>query len=348
MKILVTGGAGYIGSHTIIEILERSDYEVVSIDNFCNSFPETFDRIEEITGKRVHNEAFDLSEAEPTRAFFEANPDIVGVIHFAALKAVGESMRKPLLYYQNNLNSLINLLSCCNEFGVKGFIFSSSCTVYGTLDELPATEAAPVKKQISSYGHTKYVGEQILEQYTQTNANFSSIALRYFNPVGAHPTGLNGEIPLGRPENLLPIITQTAIGIREGFSVYGDDYETRDGTCVRDYIHVSDIANAHLLALQHLLNDTKKENNFDIFNLGSGNGVTVMEIVNSFERLSGKKLNYEVGPRREGDLEAIYADNTKARTVLKWVPKYDLDHMISSAWKWEQHLRNSIRWEVDS
>jgi len=334
MKILVTGGAGYIGSHTIIEILEKTDFEVISVDNFSNSTPHTFDRIEEITGIRVNNYNIDLVNLEFTKKLFTEHPDISGIIHFAALKAVGESMAQPLRYYNNNINSLINLLTC---FDKAYFIFSSSCTVYGNFSSLPVTEQSPVQKPESVYGITKLVGEYLLEDHTNVNRELNSISLRYFNPVGAHQSGLIGEIPVDRPNNLVPIITKTAAGITDSIVVFGDDYQTRDGTCIRDYVHVSDIAYAHLQALQFIMSG-KYEKTYEVFNLGTGQGVTVLEMITAFEKTTGIKLNYKIGERRAGDIEAIYSDSSKAKELLGWEPDYGIEDMMLSAWKWQQHL----------
>lgn len=342
MKILVTGGAGYIGSHTLIDILEQTTHEVVSIDNFCNSDPDVFQRIAQITGKEVSNYNIDLKDYEGLKRVFEAQESpIDGIIHFAALKAVGESVEKPVKYYENNLNGLINLLKCVEKFGVKSFIFSSSCTVYGNTDLQPVTEETPTQIPESPYGYTKLVGEKILQDFTKTKAGFKSLSLRYFNPVGAHISGKNGELPKGRPNNLVPVVTQFASGWVDDLIVHGNDYETRDGTAIRDYIHVSDIARAHVLAIEYL--DKLNELSFyDVFNLGSGNGVTVLEVIEAFERQAGIKLDYKIGPRRAGDVEKIYANNSKAVSVLNWLPQYSIDQAMSSAWRWQQEL-NQIR-----
>lgn len=342
MKILVTGGAGYIGSHTIIDILEKTGHEVVSIDNYSNSDAHTFERIRQITGRKVKNYNIDLCDYERLRSeFFEVERGIEGIIHFAAFKAVGESVEKPLMYYHNNLNGLINLLRSSQEFNVKYFIFSSSCTVYGNTKEQPVTEDTPAQQTESPYGYTKLVGEKILEDFTHSNKNFKSIALRYFNPVGAHMSGLNGELPKGKPNNLVPIVTQFASGWLPALQVYGDDYDTRDGTPIRDYIHVSDISHAHVLAME-LLAGGKSPKSYDVFNLGNGLGVTVLEVLRAFEKVTGLKLDYKIGPRRPGDVEVIYANNHKARTQLQWQPEYDIEDAMRSAWKWQEYL-NTIR-----
>ncbi len=336
MKILITGGAGYIGSHTILEVLEKTSWGVISADNFLRSSPHTFERIKKISGKEVLNHNTDLCDLEKTRKIFSENPDIQGVIHFAALKSVPESVEKPELYFHNNNDSLKNILTCIKEFGIKNFIFSSSCSVYGNIDKLPVNEETPLQKAQSPYAQTKKDGEKILLEFSQRNPSVHSIALRYFNPVGAHQSGLNGENPIGKPDNVVPAITQTAIGKILQFSVFGNDYNTRDGSCIRDYIHVSDIAYAHVLALQALFKN-KISKNFEIINLGTGNGVTVLEAIKAFEKASGKKLNYTIAPRRAGDVEAIYSDSSKAKKLLGWTPKYNIEEMMASAWKWEMN-----------
>ncbi len=335
-KILVTGGCGYIGSHTIVDLIENG-FEVISIDDNSRSTTYLLDGIEKITGKKVKNYKVDLKDYNDTRAIFEENEDIAGIIHFAAYKAVGESVEEPLMYYENNLFSLINLLKCVQEFAVPHFVFSSSCTVYGSPDTIPVTEESPIKKAESPYGSTKQMGEEMIMNVVQVN-DAKAILLRYFNPVGAHPSGLIGELPLGKPANLVPAITQTAIGKIPSMQLWGADYDTRDGSCIRDYIHVCDIAHAHTLALQYLI-ENKNKTNCDIFNLGTGNGVTVLEAIKAFEEVSGKKLNYKVGPRRPGDVVAIYANNNLARTALNWQIKYDLKEMMRTAWAWELKIK---------
>lgn len=337
MKILITGGAGYIGSHTIIELLENTDWEVISVDNYSNSSEATYKRIKEITGKQFQYYNVDLKDVEATKKVFESHADISGIIHFAAFKSVPESVANPLTYYDNNINSLINILSCQNEFNVPNLIFSSSCSVYGNTTELPVTEETPMQKAESPYAYTKQVGEKIVDDFIFANQNFKAISLRYFNPVGAHKSGLNGELPLSTPNNLVPYITQTAIGKLEKLIIFGGDYATPDGTCIRDYIHVSDIANAHVLALQKLI-ENKHFQNHNIINLGTGKGVSVLEAVKAFEKVSDRKLNYVIGDRRSGDVEVIYANNQKAQQLLGWKPIYDIDEMMLSAWKWEQYL----------
>ena len=335
-KILVTGGCGYIGAHTILDLIENG-FEPICVDNNSRSTPVLLTGIRNLTGKAVKNYKVDLCIFDDTHAIFQENPDIEGIIHFAAYKAVGESVKQPLLYFENNLISLMNILKCVKEFEVPYFIFSSSCTVYGNPDHVPVTEASPIKPAESPYGSTKQMGEQIVSEVTK-GAFTQSILLRYFNPVGAHPSALIGEIPLGRPENLVPAITQTAIGKLPKMNVYGSDYPTRDGSCVRDYIHVCDIAHAHTLAIKYLL-EQKNNNRCEVFNLGTGNGVTVLEAINAFEKVSGVKLNYVIAPRRPGDVIAVYADNALAKKELGWDPGFTLEDMMSTAWKWEQKLK---------
>jgi UDP-glucose 4-epimerase len=336
-KILVTGGCGYIGAHTIVDLIENG-FNPVCIDNNSRSTPALLTGIKEITGVAVKNYKVDLANFDETYAVFQENTDIKGIIHFAAYKAVGESVQKPLLYFENNLFSLINILKCTKEFKVPHFIFSSSCTVYGSPDKIPVTEESPTKPAESPYGATKQMGEEIVRDVTKTE-NLHSVLLRYFNPVGAHPSTLIGELPLGKPENLVPAITQTAIGKIKELTVYGDDYPTRDGSCIRDFIHVSDIAHAHTLALQHLI-ESKNAEKCEVYNLGTGNGVTVLEAIKAFEKVSGQKLNYKIGPRRPGDIMAIYANNSLAKEKLGWDTKYSLDDMMNTAWKWELKLRD--------
>jgi len=335
-KILVTGGCGYIGSHTIVDLIENG-FDVISIDDNSRSTTYLLEGIEKITGKKVKNYKVDLKDYNDTRAVFQENEDIAGIIHFAAYKAVGESVEEPLMYYENNMFSLVNLLKCVQEFSVPHFVFSSSCTVYGNPDSIPVTEQSPIKKAESPYGSTKQMGEEVIMNVVKV-AQFKAILLRYFNPVGAHPSALIGELPLGKPANLVPAITQTAIGKIPEMMVWGSDYDTRDGSCIRDYIHVSDIAHAHTLALQYLM-DNKNKTNCDIFNLGTGNGVTVLEAIKAFEEVSGRKLNYKLGPRRPGDVVAIYANNNFATSSLGWEIKYDLKEMMRTAWAWEQKIK---------
>lgn len=335
MKILVTGGTGYIGSHTVVELQERG-YEVYIIDSLFNSSAEIVDAIEEITGERPHFEQFDLCDKAKVFEFFRNNPDIKACIHFAAHKAVGESVEKPLKYYQNNLVSFMNLLEAMNEFGVRDFVFSSSCTVYGEPEYLPVDENAMIKPATSPYGNTKQICEEILED-TIGSANIQGISLRYFNPIGAHDSAKIGELPLGVPNNLVPYITQTAIGKREKLMVFGDDYNTPDGSCIRDYIHVVDLAKAHIVALERLLQN-KNITPYEIFNLGTGKGYSVFEVVNTFEKVSGVKLNYEVASRRDGDVVEVWADTNYANEELGWRAQRDLESMLDSAWKWELAL----------
>ncbi len=336
-KILVTGGAGYIGSHTLIDLIENG-YEVICVDNHSRSNPVILEGVEKITGQKIKNYIVDLCNFDDTFAIFQENTDIVGVIHFAAYKSVGESVEKPLLYFENNLTSLINLLKCIQEFEIPWFVFSSSCTVYGNPDEMMVTELTMPKPAESPYGYTKQMGEQIVNEFSKS-AKTACILLRYFNPVGAHPSALIGELPIGKPQNLIPAITQTAIGKIPKLVVHGGDYPTRDGTCVRDYVHVCDVAHAHTLSLNYL-KAIKFKRSSEVFNLGTGNGITVLEAINAFEKVSNKKLNYEIGPRRPGDVVAIYANNDHAKNELEWQPKYSLDDMLLTAWKWEQQLKN--------
>jgi UDP-glucose 4-epimerase len=310
---------------------------VISVDNNSRSNPRILEGIEKITGKKIKNYKVDLCNFDDTCAIFQENEDIVGIIHFAAFKSVGESVQQPLMYFENNLLSLINLLKCVQEFNIAYFVFSSSCTVYGNPDTIPVTELTPPKPAESPYGYTKQMGEQVINEFSKIS-QARCILLRYFNPVGAHPSALIGELPVGRPANLVPAITQTAIGKLPEVTVYGDDYDTRDGSCIRDYIHVCDIAHAHTLGLEYLLKEkgTKK---CEVFNLGTGNGVTVLEAIRAFEKVSGIKLNYTIGPRRPGDVIAIYANNDLARNQLGWIPKYSLEDMMATAWKWEQKLK---------
>lgn len=335
--IIVTGGAGYIGSHTIIELLQQTDYNIVSIDNFSNSNSDTFDRIEAITGKRIKNLNVDICNLEALELALSKVKNPIGIIHFAAYKSVPQSVADPLLYYHNNLGSLVNILKICKKLNISNFIFSSSCSVYGNVDVLPVTEQTPFAVAESPYAQTKQMGEEIVSNFTKSEPTFKSVLLRYFNPVGAHPSGLNGEYPRGRPDNLVPYITQTAAGILQKLTVFGGDYDTRDGSCVRDYIHVSDIADAHVKALNYLI-DNKQKQTTSVFNLGTGNGVSVLEAIHSFEKVTEKKLNYEVGPRRVGDVINIFANNDFVKQELNWIPKYNLDEMMLSAWKWQLNL----------
>ncbi len=332
--IIVTGGAGYIGSHTIIELLENTAYNVVSIDNFSNSSSKTFDRIEHITGKKIVNYAIDLCDKKSVENVFEKEKNIVGIIHFAAFKSVPESVSNPYKYYSNNINSLLTILEYCLKFNIVNFIFSSSCSVYGNISELPVKESTPLGKSESPYAYTKQIGEEILKDYSKTFLNLKIIALRYFNPVGAHISGLIGEDPINKPTSLVPVITQTAIGKLKQMTIHGTDYSTRDGSCIRDYIHVTDIAIAHIKALEYIINE-KQKRNFSIFNLGTGNGVSVIEAITAFEKISNKKLNYTIGPKRAGDVEAIYSDTSLSEKELGWKTEFTLNEMMDSAWQWE-------------
>jgi UDP-glucose 4-epimerase len=336
-KILVTGGLGFIGSHTVVE-LQNEGYEVVIIDDLSNSSEKVLDGITAITGKTPVFEKLDLKEKDKVEAFFAEHSDIKGVIHFAASKAVGESVKEPLMYYENNISTLVYVLKELKKLPSAGFIFSSSCTVYGQADELPITENAPVKQAESPYGNTKQIGEEIIKDTCKVSPNLKAIALRYFNPVGAHESVEIGELPIGVPQNLVPFITQTAIGLREELSVFGEDYPTPDGTCIRDYIHVVDLAKAHVIALKRLLENKNKEN-YETFNLGTGKGSSVLEVVKSFEKVSGQNLNYKIVGRREGDIISAYADTNKANNELGWKTQLSLDDAMRSAWKWECKVR---------
>lgn len=337
MKILVTGGLGFIGSHTVVE-LQNEGYEVIIIDDCSNSSEQVLDGIQAITNKLPLFEKIDLKDREKVEDFFERHDDIEGVINFAASKAVGESVEKPLLYYENNIGTLVYILKELSKKGRSSFIFSSSCTVYGQADEMPITEDAPVKTAESPYGNTKQMGEEIIADTCKVTPSLNAIALRYFNPMGAHPSNEIGELPTGVPQNLVPFITQTAIGMREQLSVFGDDYPTEDGTCVRDYIHVVDLAKAHVVALKRLL-EGKNDSNYEVFNVGTGKGSSVLEVIQSFEKVSGKKLNYKIVDRRQGDITAAYANTTKANQVLGWKAQSTLDEAMKSAWDWEQKIR---------
>jgi UDP-glucose 4-epimerase len=336
MKILVTGGTGYIGSHTAVE-LQLQGVEVVIIDNLSNSHIDVVDRITEITGIRPEFHRFDLIDRDKTSEFFSNHRDIDGIIHFAAFKAVGESMADPLMYYRNNLESLINILQGMKDNDIKNLVFSSSCTVYGQPDELPVKETSPVKEAWSPYGNTKQMSEQII-RFAVEAYGLKTIALRYFNPIGAHESALIGELPLGVPNNLVPFITQTAVGLRQSLSVFGSDYDTSDGTAVRDYIHVVDLAQAHVVAVNRMIGG-KGKSDFEIFNLGTGNGFSVLEVIQSFEKVTGQKLNYKIVGRRPGDVEKVWADTSYANTELGWKAAKSLDEMMGSAWRWELALK---------
>ncbi|MBL7904771.1 MAG: UDP-glucose 4-epimerase GalE [Bacteroidales bacterium] len=335
MNILVTGGTGYIGSHTVVE-LQQQGHTVVIVDNLSNSHANVVDRIAEITGIRPEFHQFDLTDGEKTAAFFTNHSDLDGIIHFAAFKAVGESMADPLMYYHNNLGSLINILKGMKEHGIRNLVFSSSCTVYGQPDDLPVRETSPVKEAWSPYGNTKQMSEQII-RFSVEAYKLKAIALRYFNPIGSHESALIGELPLGVPNNLVPFITQTAIGLRQTLNVYGSDYNTPDGTAIRDYIHVVDLAKAHVVAVNRMMKEAGKPD-YEIFNLGTGNGFSVLEVIQSFEKVSGQSLNYKITDRRPGDVEKVWADTSYANEELGWKAEKSLDEMMLSAWKWEQSL----------
>lgn len=336
-KILVTGGAGYIGSHTVVELI-NAGYDIIIADNLSNSHSSVLDRIKEITGVKPIFEEVDVCNIVKFEEIFIKHQNIEAVIHFAAFKAVGESVADPLMYYQNNLGSLLSLLQCMNFNKINKLVFSSSCTVYGQPDKLPVTENFPLQKAASPYGNTKQISEEIIEESTRSYP-LNCISLRYFNPIGAHHSALIGELPNGIPNNLVPYITQTAIGKREYLSVYGDDYNTPDGTCIRDYIHVVDLAKAHVKSLQRLLEE--KNEKYEVYNIGTGKGHTVLEVIKAFEKASGKKLNYKIVDRREGDVEKVYADTSLANKKLGWKAEKDLNEMVSSAWAWEQRLNKA-------
>lgn len=335
MKILVTGGLGYIGSHVVVELQEQG-YQVIIIDNLSNSTISVLGNIESITGIRPQFEEIDLREKENLSSFFKRHSDINGVIHFAASKAVGESVKNPLLYYENNINALVYLMQNIQDQKMS-LIFSSSCTVYGQADQLPITEDAPIKPAESPYGNTKQIGEEIIKDTCRVMPNLKAIALRYFNPIGAHHSAKIGELPLGIPQNLVPYITQTAIGLRKELSVYGNDYPTKDGTAIRDYIHVIDLAQAHVAALKRLMNNISP-NNYEVYNIGTGNGSSVLEVIHTFEEVTGSKIDFKITNRRPGDVTAAYAQTKKANEILRWKSKYSLFEALSSSWKWEQKL----------
>ncbi|MBP5506999.1 MAG: UDP-glucose 4-epimerase GalE [Prevotella sp.] len=337
--ILVTGGTGFIGSHTTVE-LQEAGYDVVIVDNLSNSKIEVLDGIEKITGKRPAFEQVDCCDLAALEGVFAKYPGIKGIIHFAASKAVGESVEKPLLYYRNNINSLVNLLELMPKYDVKGIIFSSSCTVYGqpSPENLPVTEEAPIQKALSPYGNTKQINEEIIQDYIHSGAPIKSVILRYFNPIGAHPTALIGELPLGVPMNLIPFVTQTAIGIRKELKVFGNDYNTPDGTCIRDYIYVVDLAKAHVAAMTRVLE--KETDPVEIFNIGTGRGLSTLEVVEGFEKATGVKLNWTYAPRREGDIEKVWGNVDKAKKVLGWKADTPIEDVLASAWKWQVRLRD--------
>ena len=338
-KILVTGGTGYIGSHTTVELIEEG-FEPIIIDNLYNSEAIVVDRIQKITGVKPHLEVFDLCDQEKLDRFIQKNNDISAVIHFAAYKAVGESVNKPLEYYRNNLLSLINLLDVMKRHGIPSLVFSSSCTVYGQPEKLPVSEDAPLQPATSPYGNTKQIGESIIRDTTVSDKNLKAISLRYFNPIGAHPSALIGELPRGIPENLVPFLTQTGYGIREELKVFGDDYNTPDGSCIRDYLHVVDLAKAHVIAIKRLI-EGKSKTNYEVFNLGTGKGVSVLEAIKSFERVSGIKLEYKIVGRRAGDIEKIWANPSYANKELGWKTLSSLDEAMKTAWDWEKMFRNN-------
>jgi UDP-glucose 4-epimerase len=339
-KVLVTGGTGYIGSHTCVELIEEG-FDVVIVDDLSNSQIEVIDGIEKITGIRPQFECFDLADKSKVEEFFEKHFDIDAVIHFAAFKAVGESVQKPLIYYRNNINSLVNLLEAMTKSRMKNLVFSSSCTVYGEPDKLPVAETAPIKKANSPYGNTKQICEEIIQDCIKSDNSIKSIALRYFNPIGAHPSAEIGELPLGVPNNLVPFITQTAYGLRDELKVFGNDYNTKDGSAIRDYINVVDLSKAHVLAIKRLFNNQNKDL-YEVFNLGTGNGITVMEIINAFEKSTGVKLNYKVVGRREGDVEAVYSDTRFANEELGWKAEIPIEDTLLSAWNWENKIRKKL------
>lgn len=335
-KILVTGGTGYIGSHTVVE-LQNAGFEVVIIDNLSNSNIGVLDGIEKISGIRPTFVEGDVTDFETLRNLFEQHPGIKGIINFAASKAVNESVEKPLKYYRNNLVSLLNLLDLMSQYGVEGIVFSSSCTVYGEPDVNPIDESAPIKTATSPYGNTKQIAEEIITDTIKAGAPFKSILLRYFNPVGAHPSAEIGELPLGVPQNLIPYLTQTAAGVREVLTVFGNDYNTPDGSCIRDFIDVVDLAKAHVIAMKRML-DSKDSDSVEVFNLGTGNGLSVLQLIESFERATGVKVNYKIGPRREGDIEKIWAEPAKANNILGWKANVDIDDTMRNAWRWQKKI----------
>lgn len=337
-QVLITGGTGYIGSHTTVELMKEG-FEVVIVDNLSNSKIEVLDGIEKITGKRPIFEHFDLCDKQKIDTFFEKYPDLNSVIHFAAYKAVSESVAQPLKYYRNNLISLINLLETMIFYRVSNLVFSSSSTVYGQPDNLPVTENTPFQMANSPYGSTKQISEEIIQDTISANSHIKTISLRYFNPIGAHPSSFIGELPIGIPENLVPFITQTAIGIRKQLKVFGNDYNTPDGSCIRDYINVVDLSKAHVISIKRLI-ENKNKSNFEIFNLGTGEGISVLEVIDTFEKITGKKLNYEIVGRRHGDVEQIFSDVTLANNELGWKTEIPLDQTLISAWNWEKYYRN--------
>jgi UDP-glucose 4-epimerase len=338
-KILVTGGTGYIGSHTTVELIEEG-FDAIIIDNLYNSEADVVDRIHKITGIKPPLEVLDLCDQEKLDRFIQKHKDISAIIHFAAYKAVGESVNKPLDYYRNNLLSLVNMLEVMKRYGIPNLVFSSSCTVYGQPEKLPVNEDSPLQPATSPYGNTKQIGETIIRDTTVSDKNIKAISLRYFNPIGAHPSALIGELPRGVPENLVPYLTQTGYGIREELKVFGDDYNTPDGSCIRDYLHVVDLAKAHVVAIKRLI-EGKNKTDYEVFNLGTGKGVSVLEAIKSFERVSGIKLKYKIVGRRAGDIEKIWADPTYANKELGWKTLSTLDEAMKTAWDWEKNIRNN-------
>jgi UDP-glucose 4-epimerase len=339
-KVLVTGGVGYIGSHTVVELM-KNGFEVFVIDNLSNSKIEVLDGIEKISGTRPHFEKLDLTDKDALVRFLEKNTGINSIIHFAASKAVGESVEKPLMYYKNNLLSLINLIECMKDHNIPNMVFSSSCTVYGQPEKLPVDESAPVQKPMSPYGNTKKISEEIIKDAIAAQGSLRAVSLRYFNPIGAHESAHIGELPLGIPNNLIPFVTQTAAGIREQLLVFGDDYDTPDGSAIRDYIHVVDLAKAHVIALKRLLED-KNKSNYEFFNLGTGEGYSVLDVITTFEKVTGQKLNYKIVGRRAGDIEKIWADTQLSNKELGWKAEKGLDEMMLSAWRWQQRLQDAV------
>jgi len=340
-RIVVTGGTGFIGSHTAVELINEG-YEVILVDNLSNSEAIVADRIGEITGTKPQLEVFDLRRRKKLANFFMENSNIEAIIHFAAYKAVGESVRKPLKYYKNNLVSLMNLLDAMKKFGIPSLVFSSSCTVYGQPEKLPVTEDAPIQPAISPYGNTKQIGEAIIRDTLSVNNKLKAISLRYFNPIGAHPSALIGEFPRGVPENLVPFITQTAYGLRDELKVFGNDYDTPDGSCIRDYLHVVDLAKAHVIAVKRLI-EGKNKKNYEVFNLGTGTGVSVLDAISAFERVTGISLKYSITGRRAGDIEKIWADPSLANRELGWKTISSLDEAMKTAWEWEKNIRKDIK-----
>lgn len=336
-KIVVTGGCGYIGSHTIIDLINEG-FEVFSIDNYSNSSADTINQIEAVTGKQIINYEVDLRDKTALFEVLKKESPVDGLIHFAALKAVGESVDQPLEYYDNNINGLLNVLEAQTVFKILYHIFSSSCSIYGNAEDLPVTESTPIKEAESPYARTKQMSEDIIRDFTVAHPGYEFILLRYFNPAGAHESGLIGESPINPPANLVPVITETAYGLRDKMTVFGDDYDTRDGSCVRDYIHVMDLARAHTLCLKYLL-EQSSENQVEVFNVGTGNGVTVLEAIKAFEESTGKQLNYTIGERRAGDVIAVYADNKKAQQYLGWKPSRSIGDIMQTAWEWEKKRR---------